>query len=682
MKGKFYYTKNYKISYSILQKLILFIIVLTIPLVIYSQNINDDFGGNYEGNPDDEINGNNCNITNFFLGKCEMNFENEEDKILFKYDIYYMITNGSLDSFLDGLEEHLIAKVNTEYYSLFKTKNQMEYENITYIDYEDYSVNNNENQDIISFKIDYVFPGFNYPIVENFLFTKIDGNFTQIQINNIILKYSLPQENINPENMYIYNSSSDYYQDECTNFKSKNGTDISIYARKNEYNTKHLSLCQVGCKFIIYNQRSSEVECSCESMTLTKFSLISEIVVNNENQFKIKESASNFGLIKCYYLITSIKDIKKNPGFYLLVFVLAFLIVIFFIFIIKGYSSLSERIDEAIKFKFHPSKDNKNNKLIVIKMKNNNNNINIGKSTKIKKNKRNKTNKNSKNDGIKRKKTSARNSNNLSSVSRNNFMAMKNGRESINENKDESVFIFENDYEINYLNFDQAVKCDKRTFCEFYCSYIKTKQLLLFSFFDFNSYNSRIVKPVIFFLSFVQHYGINAFFFTDKVMNSIYENGSVFDDTVLINSLPSAVVSTVLIRLMTDFLVLTEKGVLNAKNQKTEDKANEEKKNVLKNACIKIPIFFIINIILLIFFWFYLTCFNAVFPNTQIYLAINTVLSFAMTNIFPLLYNLVPAFFRNDILKNKKIKKIKLKTSNEYKDAEYVYSVSQLLQKI
>ena len=261
-------------------------------------------------------------------------------------------------------------------------------------------------------------------------------------------------------------------------------------------------------------------------------------------------------------------------------------------------------------------------------------------------------------------------------------MAMKNGRESINENKDESVFIFENDYEINYLNFDQAIKCDKRTFCEFYCSYIKTKQLLLFSFFDFNSYNSRIVKPVIFFLSFVQHYGINAFFFTDKVMNSIYENGSVFDDTVLINSLPSAVVSTVLIRLMTDFLVLTEKGVLNAKNQKTEDKANEKKKNVLKNACIKIPIFFIINIILLIFFWFYLTCFNAVFPNTQIYLAINTVLSFAMTNIFPLLYNLVPAFFRNDILKNKKIKKIKLKTSNEYKDAEYVYSVSQLLQKI
>ena len=177
MKGKFYYTKNYKISYSILQKLILFIIVLTIPLVIYSQNINDDFGGNYEGNPDDEINENNCNITNFFLGKCEMNFENEENKILFKYDIYYMITNGSLDSFLDGLEEHLIAKVNTEYYSLFKTKNQMEYENITYIDYEDYSVNNNENQDIISFKIDYVFPGFNYPIVENFLFTKIDGNY-------------------------------------------------------------------------------------------------------------------------------------------------------------------------------------------------------------------------------------------------------------------------------------------------------------------------------------------------------------------------------------------------------------------------------------------------------------------------------------------------------------------------
>ena len=56
-----------------------------------------------------------------------------------------------------------------------------------------------------------------------------------------------------------------------------------------------------------------------------------------------------------------------------------------------------------------------------------------------------------------------------------------------------------NDYEMNNLSYELALKYDKRDFCEYYFSLIRTKQLIFFSFCNFNDYNSGIVKKFIFF---------------------------------------------------------------------------------------------------------------------------------------------------------------------------------------
>ena len=253
----------------------------------------------------------------------------------------------------------------------------------------------------------------------------------------------------------------------------------------------------------------------------------------------------------------------------------------------------------------------------------------------------------------------------------------------LNEENNRNAYTFENDYELNNISFQQAIKIDNREFCDLYRSLIKNKQLIMFSFFDFNSYNSPIIKKTIFFLSFIYHYGFNAFFFTDEILDTIFEEEGKYNPLVLVPlAVYSAMITTVFIKLLVDFLVLTEKQVLRIKNEKTEEKANDEKKRLMKITIIKLCIFFSINIILLIFFWFYLTCFNAVYPNTQIFLVINTAISFVISNIIPLIYNLIPAFIRNDILTNKNIKKMKSKKkSSEFKDAEYVYSIGLFLQK-
>ena len=56
----------------------------------------------------------------------------------------------------------------------------------------------------------------------------------------------------------------------------------------------------------------------------------------------------------------------------------------------------------------------------------------------------------------------------------------------------------------------------------------------------------------------------------------------------------------------------------------------------------------------MIFFWYYISCFCAVYINTQIILIEDTVFSFAITLIYPFLLNLLPGLFRIPSLKNNK----------------------------
>ena len=674
------------------------IITISFPFIIYSQEYSNN---NNENNNESENSENECNIYNFFEKNCVIDFKSDEEKKLFMTEFIAMIHNNTLPEILEYIDgnnkQKNIIGENT-IYNIFKLNQQEINENFTYISFQD-SINIILGNSLFVFKIENKVPPCKIPFVDYILFTRDASDDFENNLyyyNNYMQKlyYYIPV-NINVDELYLYNKSDNYYKEECKVFKSKNGTDIPLYSRKKFFNTRFLSPCENNCQFegyvTFYDTPSFKCECNIKE-DLVSITELNYMALTNESsllyQFDIKPKLTNFDVIKCYYLIASVDYITKNPGFYLLSLILLFLFIIIFIFIFKGYNSLSQRIDEAIKMKFHPELDVSNKNLIVLKIK-----IKHKNSSRIKKNKnkRSKSTKNMKRDMKKPKTINIRGN---SVASNNNMMSNKNSDPKnqltkvdslgqLNEENNRNAYTFENDYELNNISFQQAIKIDNREFCDLYRSLIKNKQLIMFSFFDFNSYNSPIIKKTIFFLSFIYHYGFNAFFFTDEILDTIFEEEGKYNPLVLVPlAVYSAMITTVFIKLLVDFLVLTEKQVLRIKNEETEEKANDEKKRLLKITIIKLCIFFSINIILLIFFWFYLTCFNAVYPNTQIFLVINTAISFVISNIIPLIYNLIPAFIRNDILTNKNIKKMKSKKkSSEFKDAEYVYSIGLFLQK-
>ena len=212
----------------------------------------------------------------------------------------------------------------------------------------------------------------------------------------------------------------------------------------------------------------------------------------------------------------------------------------------------------------------------------------------------------------------------------------------------------ENDYELNTLVYILAIKYDKRSGCEYYLSLLKSKQLFFFTFCSFNDYNSGIIKKFIFFLSFAIHYTINALFFNDYTMHQIYaDEGSYNISYQMPKIILSTISSIIVLRIMLEGLILTDRNILEVKRQNTKDKALYMKTKVLKCINIKFIIFFVVNFILLIMFWFYLTCFNWIYENTQICLIENTFISFGISLFYPFIWNIIPVVLRMQSLANK-----------------------------
>ena len=130
----------------------------------------------------------------------------------------------------------------------------------------------------------------------------------------------------------------------------------------------------------------------------------------------------------------------------------------------------------------------------------------------------------------------------------------------------------------------------------------------------------------------------------------------------------SAIASTLFLRLMLQFFILTDKNIVEVKQQQNIILAKDKKKSILKCIKIKFAFFFVFNFILLGFFWYYLTCFNAVYKNTQIYLIENTCISFGISLFYPFIINLLPMSFRMCSINSKN------------QDHRCLYNISKFLQ--
>jgi hypothetical protein len=210
-----------------------------------------------------------------------------------------------------------------------------------------------------------------------------------------------------------------------------------------------------------------------------------------------------------------------------------------------------------------------------------------------------------------------------------------------------------NDEELNTLDYEIALICDKRSYFQYYWSLLKKKQLILFTFIPSNDYNLLTLKISLFLLSFSLYFTINGFFFSDETMHKIHENNGDFNLFVQIPQILYSTVVSSIINMILKKLSLSEKNILMIKQEKNINLVIKRSKLVEKCINIKFIIFFIISSIFLLFFWYFISCFCAVYTNTQIILIKDTLFSFGLSMAYPFGLNLLPGFFRLPALRAK-----------------------------
>ena len=211
-----------------------------------------------------------------------------------------------------------------------------------------------------------------------------------------------------------------------------------------------------------------------------------------------------------------------------------------------------------------------------------------------------------------------------------------------------------NDQEINTLKYEDALKIDKRTYFEYYWSLLKKKHLILFTFYPANDYNLFAIKVSLFLLSFGLYFTMNGFFFSDDTMHKLYEDKGKYN---IIYRIPQILFSTIIsavINVLLKMLSLTEASILSIKQEKDKKKMFEKSKSI--NRCLKFKffIYFFLSIIFMVFFWYFIACFCGVYTNTQIVLIKDTLVSYALSMVYPFGLNLLPGFFRIPALKAEK----------------------------
>ena len=220
-------------------------------------------------------------------------------------------------------------------------------------------------------------------------------------------------------------------------------------------------------------------------------------------------------------------------------------------------------------------------------------------------------------------------------------------------------------YELYNLDYLEAVRLDKRNFSSIYISLLKREQLIMLTFVSWDDYNLFYVKIDKFLFLFTTSLVMNSLLFADKTIHKLFlEEGKYNFEQALPQIIYSLLISHV-IEILLCFLTMTDKYIYEIKAMKKTKEASQKIFQIIKFMRLKLIIFFVSTSIVLIFYWYCVSAFCAVYQKTQGFLILNAFLSFILHLIDPFIVYGIISFLRVISLKcsNKKGMNLIYKTS-------------------
>ena len=509
----------------------------------------------------------------------------------------------------------------------------------------------------------------------------------------------------------MFDINDPFYQDICTPFDSGNGTDILLSDRVDYiYNTENTQ-CQSNCQFSYYSVESKYMNCSCSASQETNQT---ETSTKKEDKFsakKIYESFydvlkySNYDIMKCFNIVSDGDLIIKNIGSCIVIIYFVFYLGCLGIYIYNGIAPLKTKLKYDIKDAIKKNNLNlsidlenvlnapikRKSKLVTradIKREkekkiaqrilrnvkpNNQNRINSNNNIQIYSNfvsskgsldvsqSEKKVELQIDNDYKPQNKVSSKDMLDITQNEKEGELEIKEKYTPDNTNtiteggKKYSEF---SDFELNELEYYEAINLDKRSLLQLYYATLKREHLIIFTFFNCDDYNLLSIKLARFIFLVCTDMALNVFFFSDDSMHKLFLSYGKYDFVQQIPQITYSTIITQLIELFLCFLSLTDKHIYRIRTYIIKGKTANIPK-IIRCMQIKLIIFFSFIGIFFVVYWYIISVFCGVYRNTQIHFIKDSAISFSISLLYPFALYLLSTGLRKCAVNDSKYKRFK-----------------------
>ena len=476
------------------------------------------------------------------------------------------------------------------------------------------------------------------------------------------------------QDINIFNLSDPFYNDICFPFESLLEKDIALKDRILLY-YPNITLCENGCELIGINTTSLRSECSCKSNFINNIFNDNNILLKSQELQEIKEiiSNTNIEIIRCYKNIFLLRNIISCIGGFIIAILILGQIIsssIFFcknIYLIRKYifsitnkyinflkieniknepiisynnkpfdinnkqsnkratkkfegnivkknKKKGQKRKSKSKIQFSIKEDNKSRNLILlnksknnsgIEMKNINNNNTSGKNIKI----------------VNHHKLSIYDSSFINSkdilINSNN---QKYNPNILSESKEVQEYL---STEIEDMDYEDAIKRDKRKFCEYFCDKLKINQILLSTFYAIDPLKPRAIKLLLFILDIELYLFINALFFNEEYISEFFhstkEESFLYFIIRSYNRFFYATLVGAIINYILECFFVDEKKIKGVFKREKDNMIflKYEVISIIKKIIFRNTFFIIFSFLMSIFSLYYILCFNSVYPHMR-----------------------------------------------------------------
>ena len=511
---------------------------------------------------------------------------------------------------------------------------------------------------------------------------------TEINIDNFL---KLAQQNID-----IFSLSSEFFTDICFHYESPNGKDITLKDRIKEY-FPNITLCNEGCLYDGINITSMSAICKCKFSDIVNGDVFAgnaffSNAIQDISQIFYK---SNLFILKCYRDIFDYRYFSKNTcGFIVITLIICQTLsaVIYYNFSYKIVNKYLFMIVE-IYISYLNKKDLYENKTCITRFMNDN-----GAPPKKKKNKKSSKNIIYRNNInvikfiINKEKEDSVNSDNFNSQSKlktpkttfikpkgifkrtkikkfekfikNHKVKIKNEKKfqkiekigkKIKKSENYKINDFISNYlstEINDMEYDFAIKEENRNCFVYFWERLKEGHLIFDILLGKETIKPRIIKISLLLVDIDLYFLINGLFINEDYLSTVYhstekETFFSFIGRGRYNFFYATMVGFI-INILISFFFLEEKKIKNLFKREKDNKLNIKYGIIVIFQKIQNSYkwFFISNYIICIFSWYYLSCFNNVYPYIRKEWIKSSFFIFIMMQIFSIIFIIIETILR------------------------------------